>query len=98
MVLSHRTTPWTGVIGGVVTVALAIALFLVFRHRRKATENPQTPAFGPEGGSPYIPGDVVTQAPISPRLSGQQTHQKFYVSLQNTIGFELYRQARLSCV
>lgn len=98
MVLLHRTTPWTGVIGGVVAVALAIALFLVFRHRRKTTKNPQTTAFGPEGRSPYMPGDVVTQAPISPRLSSQQTNQKLYVSLQSTIGFEFYSQSRLPCV
>ena len=79
-------------------VALTITLFLVLRHRRNAARKPQPGPFGPEAGFPYMPRDVITQSPISPTLSSQQTHQKLYVSPRSAINFELYQQPRLSCV
>ena len=77
-----------GVIGGLAALAVAIALFVVFRRRsrREAAKKPPSTLYGPEGASPYRPGDTTAQPTVAPSFTPDHSmHQRLYVSLRSSV-------------
>lgn len=78
-----------GVVGGLAALSVAITLFVVLRRRlrREATNSPPSTLYGPEGASPYRPGDTITAQPtVAPTLTPDHSmHQRLYVSLRRVV-------------
>ncbi|KAF9646150.1 hypothetical protein BDM02DRAFT_288023 [Thelephora ganbajun] len=70
-----------GVIGGLAVLVMAIALFVVLRRRlrREPAKMPPSTLYGPEGASPYRPGDITAQSTTKPSfVPNHLMHQRLY--------------------